>query len=456
MKLRWRIAATFTGALGLVAAGLGAVAYVELDRFLVGQTAAQWRSQSVATVEAYRSRLGPGLTLDELAPGLAGDLSSRRITALVLDRSGQVLAGGPVLPDDPSPAEVHRDAAADAASGLESLRLASSGVERQLVVYLPLRDRAGMTAAVIQLNGPIPEVAQALDRARLLWMLITLGALAAGAGLAVLFGRYLAAPLEQLEAVCRAIAAGDWGQRSNLRYRPDEVGRLAAAFDEMVHRLEAAFAAQRRFVADAAHQLKTPLMAVGGSLELLERAVVSDPAGVARMQATIREQLARLERMVRKLVTLSALEAGSPLHRQSVELARIAREVVEEFRPLAAGREVRIETAAPGTVDGDPERIREALANLVDNALRHTQAGGRITIEVAGPRVIVRDTGEGIPPERLPRIFDRFYRYPPSSNGSGLGLAIVKSIVDAHGGSIRAESTPGLGTAITLTFPTAP
>jgi len=194
---------------------------------------------------------------------------------------------------------------------------------------------------------------------------------------------------------------------------------------------------------------------LSGHLELLERMVIADPDRVLASYASMREQTARLDHALRRLITLSALDAGAPLERREVNLQDIVSHVIEDFRVLAGARQLRLVGNDDARADVDPDQIREALANLVDNAIRHTAPTGTITIEVGGGRITVRDDGVGIPPDRLPRIFDRFYRYPPTSEGSGLGLAIVRSIVESHGGRLSAESTPGRGTALTLTVPSA-
>jgi DNA-binding response OmpR family regulator/anti-sigma regulatory factor (Ser/Thr protein kinase) len=241
---------------------------------------------------------------------------------------------------------------------------------------------------------------------------------------------------EKLTATSRAIAEGAWGRRSELPHGDDEVGRLASSFDAMVHRLQMALEAQHRFVADAAHQLKTPLTALSGHLELLDRGLIADAERVTASYGAMRAQLRRLASMVQKLLMLSILDAGVPLERRPADLAEIAR--------LGGSR-----------ADVDPDQIREALSNLIDNAIRHTRADGAIVIEISDGRITVRDNGEGIAADRLPKIFDRFHRHPPAGEGHGLGLAIVRSIVEAHGGTVLAQSERGVGTAITLALPEA-
>jgi len=456
MKLRWQIIRVFTPALGILQAALGLAYYVELDRFLLRDTARRVRAQVKPTIDAYMGRVAAmGLSLPAIAADLARDLTSRDTSARVIDATGQAMALGKTLPVEPLPARPRASLVQRAVHGdNEASEVLRTKAGREIVLYVPLRAPVASSniIGVVQLTTPLAAVDRSLRQIG--WILFgTAGAtLLAGGGLAVLFSRHLALPLEKLEATCRAIAAGEWGQRSDLPHGSDEVGRLAASFDEMIHRLETAFAAQHRFVADAAHQLKTPLTALSGYLELLDREVIAERDQVVASIPRMREQLRRFDHLVRKLVTLASLDAGLPMQRAPVDLEHLAQGIAQDFRPAAGGRTLRVVRTGDRPVQADPVQLGEALANLVDNAIRHTGSEGTITIEVGNGNLRIRDNGEGIPPDRIGRIFDRFYRYPPSGDGSGLGLAIVRSIVEAHGGTVSAESTPGEGTTITLSL----
>ena len=459
MRLRWKIVIVVLVTVGLLDLGVSVASHRELDRFLLDHTARTLQDRFSPLTDVYVRRLAAtGLSLDALARDLARDLTTHDVAALVLDAGGKAVGSGKILPEDLDPAPVRDDAVRRILGGNDLatyVRRVDGG--RELVVYLPLRPLppASGIVGLIQLNTPLVDVDRSLAHLRAALIGAALATLLASGVLALLFGGYLAAPLETLAATCTAIARGDLRRRSELPHGRDEVGRLAASFDEMVHKLDAAFTAQQRFVADAAHQLKTPLTVLSGHLELLERMVIADPDRVLASYASMREQTARLDHALRRLITLSALDAGAPLERREVNLQDIVSHVIEDFRVLAGARQLRLVGNDDARADVDPDQIREALANLVDNAIRHTAPTGTITIEVGAGRITVRDNGVGIPPDRLPRIFDRFYRYPPTSEESGLGLAIVRSIVESHGGRLSAESTPGRGTALTLTVPSA-
>jgi two-component system, OmpR family, sensor kinase len=238
----------------------------------------------------------------------------------------------------------------------------------------------------------------------------------------------------------------------------------------MVGRLEAAFATQRRFIADASHELRSPLAALGGGVEMLALgADRADPAARARLLRLMGSEIGRMSRLVDDLLTLTRFDANplGALHRAPVDLTALAAEVVEETRLLAPDRDVRLDSPPESavTVAGDTDRLRQALLNLCANARAYTHADGAITVGVrlAGCDAVltVADTGEGIPPEDLPRVWDRFYRADAArarhagQGGLGLGLAIVHAIVEAHGGTTAITSTSGEGTTVTLTLPGA-
>jgi signal transduction histidine kinase len=242
-------------------------------------------------------------------------------------------------------------------------------------------------------------------------------------------------------------------------------GAVVALFDlTPIRRLEAV---RRDFVANVSHELRTPLTIVGGFAETLQ-----DPDVPADKRAdfarTILTNTQRMQRIVDELLDLSRIESGHWIPRpESVRIADAAREVFGRVAATAKSKEIALETRISPSADAvhvDRTAIEQILLNLVENALRHTPERGRVIIETRpaqnGVHVIVSDTGSGIPPEHLPRIFERFYRADSGrsreSGGTGLGLAIVKHMVEAHGGSVRADSVLGAGATITMFFPSGP
>jgi two-component system OmpR family sensor kinase len=266
-------------------------------------------------------------------------------------------------------------------------------------------------------------------------------------------------PFDQVAGTATAIAAGDLGRRVGLAGRRNEIGKMGAAFDSMVARLETALRTQRQFVADASHELRTPLTALNGMVEmLLLSADGGDAAARQRLLRQIRAELARLTRLVPELLELSRIDNAPSTYSAEIDLTALAREMVEAVWPAHPDRILCGPDSGPVIVSGDADRLRQVALNLLDNALKYTQPGGHVSVGVRaeGSRaeVSVTDDGEGIEPAALPHVFDRFYRADKSRahtiGGVGLGLAIAHAIVTAHGGTITANSA-GLGTGSKFT-----
>jgi signal transduction histidine kinase len=288
----------------------------------------------------------------------------------------------------------------------------------------------------------------------LFWLLLVVLVLAAVSGSM----RRLASPVGNLVEAAGRIEAGDYSVRVP-ELGPAEVRSMARALNALTAHLQAAESQRRSFLADVAHELKTPLSIIRGQAEGIADGMY--PGDVEHL-APIIDATRTLERLVDDLRTLTLSEAGNlRLQRERIDPGALVRESAASFRAQAAAAGVRLRDeigADLPEVDADPLRISGVIANLVANALAHTPSGGTITIsaEPAGSMVeiAVRDTGSGVAPELLPRIFDRFVR-GPSSRGSGLGLAIARDLVAAHGGRITAESPAGAGTTIRFTLPVA-
>ena len=247
------------------------------------------------------------------------------------------------------------------------------------------------------------------------------------------------------------------------QHAPQELRPLVHAMNDLLERLSAALAAQQRFIADAAHQLRTPIAGLKTQTELALRQA---PAGEA--QATLRQLRSATEqatRLVNQLLSLARAEplAGRVHPAESVNLEKLAREVAAEWVPRALERNVDLGfdgESHPAVVEGDPFLLREMLNNLLDNGIRYTQPGGQLTVRVrrdaAGrPQLVVEDNGPGIPDAERERVFERFYRVlGTGAEGCGLGLAIVREIAQSHGAEARLDpGDSGIGTVVTITFP---
>ncbi len=293
---------------------------------------------------------------------------------------------------------------------------------------------------------------------------LLIGAVGAGAMALVvglLLSRQFLRPLSELTRAITAMHSGDLDQRVEIRTR-DELGLLARTFNEMSSNLYRANQLRKQMTADIAHDLRTPLTVIGGYIEALRDGTLKPTP--ARFQA-MSEEVNLLKRLVEDLRTLSLADAGElRLMGATLPPRELLERVAESFQPVAASAEVQLQVHVSAGVPNiwiDSERMVQVLGNLVTNALRHTPEGGSVTLTAAQQAdkvaLTVTDTGSGIAPDDLPKVFDRFYRADPSrtSDGdeSGLGLAIARSIVEAHKGTITAESTLGKGTTMTILLP---
>lgn len=310
-------------------------------------------------------------------------------------------------------------------------------------------------------------VAQAQEQATITIVLVAIAAATLASLLGVVIARRIARPLVRLEHTAAAVAAGDLTARSGLAQRGDEVGSLGRSFDTMAAELERNEASRRRFFQDAAHEMKTPLAVIEATAAAVMDGVYPHDD---RHLETIRTQARVLGRVVDDLRTISLAEAGAlPLRLEGVDLAAVAASTEAAFAARADARGARIsaETGAVPAVRADRDRIAQAVAALVDNALRFTPAGGSVVVRTglspvdpARARVTVLDDGPGLDAGDLPHVFDRFYQADAArdrgTGTSGLGLAITRAIVEAHGGSVGVENRPEGGAAAWLELPGIP
>jgi len=297
--------------------------------------------------------------------------------------------------------------------------------------------------------------------------LVTL--LAAGTGIVLLtcVGGYLVAsralaPTKAIAASAQRIAADNLQERIDVCRVPTELRPMAVTLNESFARIEAAFAAQVAFTADASHELRTPLAVVVAHLELAA-GNTSDVADVARRIAICQDAAKRIEAIVTGLLMLARADAGEAAQERGlVDLAALAQQHVQAMQPLAAARGITLDGAsAEACVHGNYEQLAEVISNLIDNAIRYNREGGTVTVAVACEddcaALRVSDSGMGLAADQLPRVFDRFYRADASRSrqdgATGLGLSITQCIVHQHGGSIAAYSSVGEGSEFVVRLP---
>ena len=291
-------------------------------------------------------------------------------------------------------------------------------------------------------------------------------ALVASVLLAWLISRWVAAPLRRMADAARSVAAGDY--QSHLpRSGPAEVQTLATAFNDMVGRVQTSSQAQRDFVANVSHDLRTPLTSIQGFAQAILDGTAGDAPSQKHAAQVIYDESDRLRRLVESLLDLARLDAGQMVFSMGiVDLAAILRGVMERLSLKANEKGIRFEDRLVETpaLLGEGDRLAQVFTNLLDNAIQHSPSGGVVTVrgkvEPGWALVDVEDTGPGIPPDELSRIFERFYQLDKSrpgreGRGAGLGLAISREIVQAHGGTLTAQSTVGRGSCFAVRLPLA-
>jgi signal transduction histidine kinase len=339
-----------------------------------------------------------------------------------------------------------------------ALGLADSSQGRWRTYVLPLAGREGYVVTA----APLGRIDASIERFQ--WLMVMLTAVAAATTLtagSLLAGRALS-PVATLTERAGIIARSqDFSERVPVGEKEDELGRLAATFNEMLAALERAYKAEKRFVSDASHELRAPLTAIQGNLELLERHPDAPAADREEAVGEASREARRLSQLVADLLALARADAGSALRRQKVELDRIVLEALTTVRHLSRGQNVELATLEPALVEGDPDRLKELFLILLDNAIKYTPPDEQVILNLCrhdgSAEVTVRDTGVGIAPDDLPKVFERFYRADPARardpGGTGLGLPIARWIAQAHGGEIELHSKPGQGTTVAVRLP---
>jgi two-component system OmpR family sensor kinase len=318
---------------------------------------------------------------------------------------------------------------------------------------------------------PFSEIEGTVHRLVLVEALVSAGVLLGVGALGWWVVRVGLRPLDRMGQTAGAIAAGDLSRRVEPADSQTEVGRLGMALNTMLGRIEESFDRQRaseerlrQFVADASHELRTPLTSIRGYAELFRRGAADHPDDLERAMRRIEGEGARMSILVEDLLLLARLDQGRPLDRVPVDLAALVAEAVEDLRVADPECPVGVSASGPVIVSGDDLRLRQVVANILENAREHTPAGTPVTVRVAESdglaTIEVEDRGPGLSPEEAARVFERFYRGDPSrsrgSGGTGLGLSIAVAIVEAHGGHIAVATQPGHGATFTISIPVAP
>lgn len=455
--VRYSVRVKLTIALAALIAGALAIVYLAVvpslrDRLIDGRIA-QLEQTAPAVILAIQGNEGPAISLDLILTAESQDRNARltvfeylRLAPVHLRVVGDSRQFGQPLSRDPiaQRAAEHRE--------IEHGVVDRGGVEFAEVA-VPFGDR------ILLLGAPIDEDTIALVERRLL--LAGLIALAAAALVGFALARIFARRIRRLERAAERIAGGRFDEPV-VDGAADELGELAAAFDDMRKRLAVLERARREFIANASHELRTPIFALGGHLELLTDEDV-DVATRREFLEEMRLQVVRLTKLATDLLDLSRLDAGRlRIELAPVDLADIAGSLVGEFSGVGRGSDHVLSTGgeADGLVLADEERVRQIGRILVENAIVHTPPGTEVRVTVGGDdetgALRIEDDGPGIDPEEQAQVFDRFFRSAGTGKaGSGLGLAIAQELAGLMGGEIELESRPGR-TVFTLRLPREP
>ena len=333
--------------------------------------------------------------------------------------------------------------------------------QRWRVYVLPI-EQSGALAGYLETLTPLGNLDASIAAYRTL--LIGLGL--AGLAAALLGGWAIAGgalrPITHMTDTAGTITLSrDLSHRIPAPQHHDELGRLAATFNAMLVSIETAYQAQQRFVSDASHELRAPLTAIQGNLELLRLHPVMPAAERDEALAEVERETNRLTRLVGDLLALARADAGVTLQRRPVDLDAIVLDTFRTARQLTHGQELTLDPFEPVQVVGDEDRLKQLILILLDNALKYTPPNGCVTLGLrrgkATTEILVRDTGVGIPAADLPHVFERFYRADPARGrdpgGTGLGLPIARWIAEQHGGTISLESLLGQGTTVIVRLP---
>ena len=449
MSIRWRLTLWFGLALGVAAIFAALFFYAAIQNWVI--------SVRVDT----RLSVYSALTRDELSGGTEDsidyDLAVASLPSLgysdpdhpdstiwvqLADADGNVLARSNNLGDQVLPVVSGRVPTT-----------ASGGTLRILPYYFEANGQTYQLAFAHSLSSVNPSlVSYGIAVLLIVVVFVTL----ATASVAIMIGRALS-PVKKVTATAHGIASSsDLSRRVNYHGSKDEIGQLAATFDQMIEQLDWLMRSQRSFVADASHELRGPLTVIRGNVDLLKRNVSEEDR--SESIRVLEAEMTKMTRIVNDLLILAEVESGQLDREQTVSLKELLLDAHERALQLAGGRQVVIERQEDLWVKGDAHRLDQLIGNLVGNAIKYTPEGGTITLSLYQDgdwaRLDVADTGMGIPAEHLPHIFERFYRVDKAhsrrSGGSGLGLAIVKGIAEQHGGKVSVTSEPGKGSTFSV------
>jgi two-component system, OmpR family, sensor kinase len=468
MSIRLRLTFFYSAIMALTLALLGGLLYVTLNRSLGWQVDSLLAKQAQEVLATSGAKLSPG----GLRISLPVDtFSSNDMFIQVLDSQWQVQAASVNLNTNQLPiSSPMMDEVRQGLSFYEDVQLRG---ERMRLYSFPLTisNDPNRLLLVVQVGTLLEDHYRALEILQKL--LLTGGGLALLVAFALgwLMAGAALRPIGRIADTAETIAAsGDFSQRVDYVGPCDEVGSLALTFNSMLervqgatNRLEESLRQQRRFVADASHELRTPLTSIRSNVGLLRRVANVSPEDREAALLDIDDEAARMSRLVTDLLALARADAGRHREHEQLALRPLVLDVARQAQVLSTDVRLVVGEVADATISGDADSLKQLLLILLDNAFKYTPSGGQVQLQVEldgqggcpQARIVVQDSGIGIPAEALPHIFDRFYRVDAarSGGGSGLGLAIARSIVQEHAGRIEVQSAPGGGSTFSVVLP---
>ncbi len=463
--IKFKMTLWYAAILGIILSCFSLFLYVTLADSLYKGVDNKIRTMAEIVASTVRSPLGAGTSMADLDQVMTEHFGIKPLGRFIqiLDESGRIGDRSTTLRDVEIPISVRTmKAASKGIITFETVQV--MGKYSLRVVTMPIMEDEKM-AGIVQVGSSLEGVEETLHQLLLL-LLIAVPALllVASAGGLFLANKALR-PVDAITQIARRIGSGDLSQRIRIKRVNDELGRLASTFNEMIAKLEKSFRQVKRFTADASHELKTPLTILRGEVEV----GLKKKRGLKEYQqilASNLEEINRMSRIVEDLLTLSRADMGElTMEREEIALSALARKVWQDLQLLAKKKRIQLKFMDNGFtgVEGDPLFLRQLILNLTENGLKYTRAGGEVVVRVKGDRdqgvvrLLVSDTGVGIPQKDLKRIFDRFYRVDKArsreTGGTGLGLSICQWIVQAHEGQIAVESKVGKGSTFTVTLP---
>jgi signal transduction histidine kinase len=463
-SLKWRIAAAYALLLAVAIGAIGFVIVLRFEGILYAQAQARVNQTMREIERAALPSNNPLLVSESPSSGYETILNSGNLarwesptTFVQIDSpAGALLAhssnfGGERFPISPAlsaanPGPLYRTVDLDSGAYLVEDR------------YLAL----GPQAVALHVGEPLDALQRTFDQTREAIAIIVLAAILALIALSILLAAQITGPINQLANAMRSIGP-DFPVGPRAREpRPDEIGQLSASFDDLIDRLGEAFARERQFISDASHELKTPLTSINANAQMLLRWGDRDAQIRQDSLETIVSESSSLAGMVNGMLTLAKADRGDAVPKEPLALADLVEDAARGAMQRAdeKGLHLRVERHDDGRILGESHLLRQLASNLIDNAIKFTEAGEIVaTVERNGEsvRLLVRDTGPGIPEDERAYVFDRFYRADRARSrvvpGTGLGLAIVRSIARVHDGTVEAEGAPDGGALFVVTFP---